>query len=96
MGKIIEVNKNMKLMVTGIAKDVPANSTINFTVILPLSHITNKPFMKVWIGNNPTFTYVLLDEHANKINIERRLPAFVQKYIWGQKCKKVVFTSACP
>jgi putative ABC transport system permease protein len=87
MGKIIEVNKNMKLMVTGIAKDVPANSTIDFTMILPLSHITNMPFMQVWIGNNPTFTYVLLDEHAGKGNIERRLPAFVQKNMGAEMQK---------
>ena len=35
----IELNKSLKLVVTGIAKDVPANSTLNFTVILPLAYM---------------------------------------------------------
>ena len=46
--------------------------------------------MQVWIGSNPTFTYVLLDEHASKGNIERRLPAFVQKYM-GTEMEKSGF-----
>lgn len=81
IGKVIELNKNLQLTVTGVAKDVPSNSTIDFGIILPLAHITNMPFMQVWTGNNPTFTYVLLDEHVRKERIEGRLPAFLQKYM---------------
>ena len=91
MGKIIEINKSLKLMVTGIAKDVPANSTLNFNVILPLSHLTNMPFMKAWMGNNGNFTYVLLDEYPSK-GKHRKAPAcFCAKIYGGRKWKKSGF-----
>ena len=50
MGKVIEINKFVKLVVTGIAKDAPVNSTIDFNMILPLAVFTNKPFMQQWVG----------------------------------------------
>jgi len=80
IGKIIEINKNVKLMVTGIIKDVPVNSTLDFGMIMSLTNLANLPFMKEW-GPNGDLTYVLLDEHASKKNIERRFPAFLQKYM---------------
>ena len=80
IGKIIEINKNVKLMVTGVIKDVPVNSTLNFGMIMSLSNLANLPFMKEW-GSNGDLTYVLLDEHASKENIEKRFPAFMQKYM---------------
>ncbi|HEY8733204.1 MAG TPA: ABC transporter permease [Puia sp.] len=86
IGKIIEINKNVKLMVTGIIKDVPVNSTLDFGMIMSLTNLANLPFMKEW-GPNGDLTYVLLDEHASKENIERRFPAFLQKYMGAEMQK---------
>src|SRR5882757_369934 len=83
IGKIIEINKNVKLMVTGIIKDVPVNSTLNFGMIMSLTNLANLPFMKDWAPNGD-LTYVLLDEQASKVNIEKRLPAFMQKYMGAE------------
>lgn len=90
IGKIIEINKSVPLTVTGIIKDVPANSTLDFGMIMSLTNLANLPFMKDWVSNGD-LTYVLLDEHAGKRNIEKRLPAFMQKYI-GAEMKKNGFT----
>jgi putative ABC transport system permease protein len=86
MGKIVTLDRNNKMVVTGVAKDPPVNSHLNFDLVLPLNHISSFPFMKAWMNNN-TFTYVLLDEHAQKTNIERRLPAFMQKYMAAEMTK---------
>src|SRR5882724_4088411 len=83
IGKIIEINKNVKLMVTGIIRDVPVNSTLDFGMIMSLTRLATLPFMKEW-GPNGDLTYVLLDEHASKANIERRFPAFMQKYMGAE------------
>lgn len=80
IGKIIEMNQDRKLRVTGIAKDVPINSHLNFDVIIPLSFYAKMHFFQVWINNNH-FVYVLLGEHADKTSIEKRFPAFMQKYM---------------
>ena len=89
IGKIIEINKHVKLMVTGIIKDVPVNSTLDFGMIMSLSNLANLPFMKDWVSNGD-LTYVLLDEHASKERIEKRLPAFMQKYM-GTEMQKGSF-----
>ncbi|MGZ5222115.1 MAG: ABC transporter permease, partial [Chitinophagaceae bacterium] len=80
MGKVVEMNKNRQLKVTGIAKNVPSNSHLDFDLVIPLSHYYNEPWFKVWINNN-NFTYVLLDEKSSKAKLERQFPQFMEKYM---------------
>ncbi len=86
MGKTLTIDKGFKAMVTGIAKDVPANSTLSFDMVISISSIDKKEFMKTWT-NNGVFTYVLLGEHTGKVNVEKRLPAFMEKYMGGEMRK---------
>jgi len=80
MGKIVEIDKERKLKVTGVARDVPSNSHLNFDMVVPIAHIARQKFFSVWI-NNDNFTYVLLDDHANKASLEKRFAPFMQKYM---------------
>jgi putative ABC transport system permease protein len=88
MGKIIELDKHLQLKVTGIAKDVPSNSHLDFDIVHPLSIYYNEKWFNTWINNN-NFTYVLLDEHANKAQLEKRFPQFMHKY--GKDIEKYGF-----
>ena len=80
LGKVVEMDKHRQLKVTGIAKDVPSNSHLNFDLVVPLSNYYNEPWFNVWINNN-NFTYVLLDEHANKVQLEKHFSQFMDKYM---------------
>ncbi len=80
MGKILEMDKDRKLRVTGIAKDVPANSHLDFDILTPISYFVNFDFWKVWL-NNDHFEYALLDEHTDPRRIVSRFPAFMDKYM---------------
>ena len=80
MGKVIDWNHDRKLTVTGIAKDVPVNSHLDFDIVIPMAPLYNQPFFKVWINNNH-FVYVQLDKQANRASMEKRFPAFMQKYM---------------
>jgi putative ABC transport system permease protein len=80
MGKILEMDKDRKLKVTGVAKDVPTNSHLDFDLVTPISYLASLPFFKVWINNNH-FEYVLLDDHADPRRVESRFPAFMDKYM---------------
>jgi putative ABC transport system permease protein len=80
MGKLIEMDKHLQLKVTGIAKDVPSNSHLDFDLVHSLSIYYNEPFFKVWINNN-SFAYVLLDEHAEVAKLEKSFPGFMEKYM---------------
>lgn len=80
MGKVLEFDKRLQLKVTGIIKDVPSNSHMDFDLVVPLSNYFDRSWFNVWINNN-FFTYVLLDEHADKEKIESRFPQFMNKYM---------------
>ncbi|EOR93500.1 putative ABC transporter permease [Arcticibacter svalbardensis MN12-7] len=80
MGKVIEMDKHQPLKVTGVAKDVPSNSHLNFDLVIPISNYFKENWFNEWINNNG-FTYVLLDEHVNPADLEKRFPAFMEKYM---------------
>ncbi|WP_221394049.1 ABC transporter permease [Dyadobacter sp. NIV53] len=80
IGKIIELDKNRKLTVTGISKDIPSNSHLDFDLLIPITHYEQEDWIKVWINNN-FFTYVLLDGHANEAKLEKSFPQFMDKYM---------------
>lgn len=89
MDKVIELDKSLKLKVTGIARDVPSNSHLYFDLIVPLSNYINRDYMKVWI-NNMMFTYVKLAPHVTQSQIDKQLPRFMDKYM-GSDMKKYGF-----
>ncbi len=89
MGKVITLDKELLLKVAGIAKDVPSNSHLDFDLIVPLENYKNNGNMTTWI-NNGLYTYVLLDPHASQANVEKRLPAFMEKYM-GSDIRKYGF-----
>ena len=80
MGNVIELDKHRQLKVTGIAKNVPTNSHLDFDLVMPISNYYNEPWFNVWINNNH-FVYVLLDERTNKAELEKQFPQFMDKYL---------------
>jgi putative ABC transport system permease protein len=80
MGKVVSWGKDLQLKVTGIAKNVPSNSHLNFDMAVPLSNFEKEEWFNVWINNN-CFTYVLLNKHANEAQLEKKFPQFMEKYM---------------
>jgi len=89
MGKIIMLNKKTPLKVTGIAKDVPSNSHLYFDIVMPLERHKDAGWMTTWI-NNGAYTYIQLAPHVSQAQIEKQLPAFVEKYL-GNDLRKYGF-----
>ncbi|MDP4284191.1 MAG: ABC transporter permease [Bacteroidota bacterium] len=83
MGKIVVLDKDLPLKVTGIAKDVPSNSHIEFDVVVPLENYKSMGTMTAWI-NNGVYTYVKLAQHVKEAQVEKQLPAFMEKYLGGE------------
>src|SRR5206468_8550959 len=72
--------KHLQLKVTAVSKDAPANSHMDFDMIVPMSNFEHQPGFDVWI-NNGYFTYVLLDKTSSQSSLEQRFPAFMEKYL---------------
>ena len=89
MSKIIMLNKETPLKVTGIAKDVPSNSHLYFDIVTSLERSKNAGWMTTWI-NNGVYTYIQLAPNVSQAQIEKQLPAFVEKYL-GSDLRKYGF-----
>ncbi len=86
MGKVVEMDKDFQLKVTGIAKDVPSNSHLDFDLVIPNGYYISKGYYNVWI-NNGLFTYVQLDDNITQAQVEKRFPQFMDKYMGSDMAK---------
>jgi len=89
MEKIVMLNKETPLKVTGIAKDVPSNSHLDFDLVTSLERHKDRSWMTTWI-NNGVYTYVQLAPNVSQAQVEKQLPAFVEKYL-GSDMRKYGF-----
>ena len=74
------------LIVTGILKNVPANSQIQFDALVPFSTIARPDWMNNW-GGNWLNTYLELAPNTNMAALERKFPAYLKKHMSGDNWK---------
>ncbi len=75
--------------VTGIMEDVPKNSHLQFNGLYSLSTRVNRPgneWQKEW-GGNWVVTYLELAENTDTKLLEKKFPAFLQKYMGNEVIK---------
>ncbi len=81
MGKIVTYNKTVECVVTGIMKDVPANSHFTFEGIISMGTFYNQ---RSWIfdswGYVDFYNYFTLKENSNIESIKPRFDDMVKKY----------------
>jgi len=88
MGKVIQMDNQFNLKVTGIFKPFPDAShfhphiLISFNTLKDTAIYGEKNLQTNW-GNNAFFTYLLFPKNYPVKNIEARLPAFLDKYMPG-------------
>jgi putative ABC transport system permease protein len=80
LGKHLQLNGQMNLTVTAVFHDLPANSHLQFDVLLSFATLGPK-----WGNDNWTwpefYTYLLLAPDADPRQLEAKFPAFAQKYL---------------
>lgn len=69
IGKRIVLNEEFHLEVTGIIEDVPKNSSIEFTYIVPFRIMSSFGYSLDGFGGTNFFTYFLLDSQDSKDQI---------------------------
>ena len=82
IGKILQFNKDQQLKVTGVCEDAPVNSHLQFDMVIPLELL--RPMQPDWFTqwpNNGVFTYVRLNPNVDPTQLEKRFPAFMDKYL---------------
>jgi len=82
MGKSIKYDGVREMKVTGILKEIPAQSHIHFDCLISFSSLKlgNKPdTIQKWVWN-PCWTYILLKEGVKPQSLSEVFPNFIQKY----------------
>ncbi len=82
LGKELRLNSEMLLRVTGVLKNIPANSHLQFDILISFPTIKKKlRDLDSWWGWGVCYSYVLLGPDANVKNLDAKIPAFMNKYL---------------
>lgn len=83
LGKTLIFNNDLKLEVTGVVKNAPATSTLQFDFLASFSTLygwLGKEFVDNW-QNNMCQSFVLLSENSSTKALEPLLPGFIEKHL---------------
>ncbi|UCE42614.1 MAG: ABC transporter permease [Candidatus Aminicenantes bacterium] len=88
IGKTITLLNNFDLQVTGVIKDVPTQSSFQFDCIIPyaLKYAPDFKEPEHW-GGNPLNTYVLLYQDVDRLEVEQKITAIVEKHAQWETAK---------
>ena len=79
IGKTVRVDNKQDYVITGVLKDIPENSSMQFEWVAPFQiWYQQSPWAYIW-GNNCLSTYVELKPGASLAAINKQLYNFVQK-----------------
>jgi len=77
VGKTLKMNNDKNFTVTGVFKDLPKNSSLQFHWLVPLANIDrSQPWMTMW-GANWARTYVELEPSASLASVNQKLHSYI-------------------
>jgi len=82
IGKMVTkyIGDTVVLTVTGVMKDVPENSHLQFDGLVSFSTVAGPDNMQNW-GGNWLVTYLQLQEGTSIESLEKKFPAYLKKYM---------------
>lgn len=82
VGKVIRIDNQRNFTVSGVVKEAPSNSHIQFDIFVSFStlrDILGEQYFQAWI-NFSTFTYLKLNKNTSPEAVEARFTKFIDKY----------------
>ncbi|MDE2729225.1 MAG: ABC transporter permease [Gemmatimonadota bacterium] len=82
MGQIMGVDNTLEFRVTGIMRDLPANTHLRPDMFTSYSSLPSfgSFYRENWEVHDNLYTYILLRENANPDDLEARFPDFLERY----------------
>jgi putative ABC transport system permease protein len=77
MGKTMTLDQTKELLITGVVKDIPSNSDLQFDIFVAAPGIVDPDAAENW-GSQYLWTYVLLREDADVAEVEKKLSSMIQ------------------
>ncbi|MEO1050062.1 MAG: ABC transporter permease [Bacteroidota bacterium] len=79
IGKIIQVDGQIDLQVTGVLGAFPTRSHLDFDLVTNIAVVRNNRGYNDW-WNNRLITYVVLKDGVSQASLEPQFPSFMDKY----------------
>ena len=80
VGKTVKLDNKDSFMVTGVLKDLPANTSFTFEFLIPWAYLHQKGFNDENWNNNSVATYVLLKEETAFSNFSKKIKDLRKRY----------------
>jgi putative ABC transport system permease protein len=78
IGKTLKVDNKEEYMISGVIKDLPENSTLQFDWLAPFKvYLDTNDWLQQW-GNNGIQTFVELDKKADAAAINKKLNGYIK------------------
>ena len=77
VGKTITVENKAQFTVTGVFKEIPENSMLSFSCVIPFSYLKEIGMEDKSWGNNEIFTFVQLEKDADIKSVSKKLTDIV-------------------
>ena len=79
LGKMVRMDNKQDYVITGVLKDIPENSSLQFEWLIPFQvYFDQSPWAHNW-GNNTLATYVELKPGVHPASVNKLLYDFIQK-----------------
>ncbi len=91
VGKMIKIDGAMDFMITGVARNPPGNSHIDFDILLSYENLIrqSRSWDNSWVSER-VYSYVLLDRGTVPLSLQSKLPPMVESFI-GTFMKEAFF-----
>ncbi|MGD9347682.1 MAG: ABC transporter permease, partial [Candidatus Aminicenantes bacterium] len=83
VGKIIRIQNSHDYKITGVMKNIPGNSHLQFNILASFASRNNEERVKgnYWDRFSNDYTYILLADEATPEGLQMKFPAFMAKHI---------------
>lgn len=83
VGKTLTINDTSNLKITGVIKNIPAESHFNFDFFVSMNGSLRPSEVNDWLSNNLN-TYIVLKNGADPKVLEAKFPAMIDEYMGPQ------------
>ncbi|MFC2133184.1 ABC transporter permease [Bacteroidota bacterium] len=80
IGETLILNGNANYSITGVYEDIPGNSHFHYDFFASLSSLDASHDTR-WLNHMKFFTYVVLSDDADPVNVQDKLSALLTKYV---------------
>ncbi|MDY6981805.1 MAG: ABC transporter permease [Pseudomonadota bacterium] len=84
VGETLRANNSMELVVSGVIRDLPANTHLDFSGLVSINATIaafGPNFLSNWNASTDYYTYILLRDGTNPASIESGIPAFIDRHM---------------